>query len=120
MATVPEISLESLWNLKAWKRGLLGYTSAVDWNKTLLTSLKAREWPVNKTGKEETTARIRSVAKHQESIRVKLDLCIDPLNPSSHPTNIVNIVSGKAADDAVNAQDAVSIGTEAMKEHERQ
>ena len=49
-----------------------------------------------------------------------MELCIDPLNPSSHPSNIVNIVSGKVADDAVNAQDAVSIGTEAMKEHERQ
>ena len=72
------------------------------------------------TDKKETTARIRSVAKHRESIRIKLDLCIDPLNPSYHPTNIVNIVSGKVADDAINAQDAVSIGTEAMKEHERQ
>ena len=68
----------------------------------------------------ETTARIRSDAKDRESIRIKLELCIDPLNPSSHPSNIVNIVSGKVADDAVNAQDAVSIGTEAMKEHERQ
>jgi len=45
-----------------------------------------------------------------------LEFCIDPLNPS----NIVTIVSGKVADDAVNAQDAVSIGTDAMKEHERQ
>ena len=72
------------------------------------------------THEEETTARIRSDAKDRESIRIKLELCIDPLNPSSHPSNIVNIVSGKVADDAVNAQDAVSIGTEAMKEHERQ
>ena len=49
-----------------------------------------------------------------------LELCIDPLNPSSHHSDIVNIVSGKVADDAVNAQDAVSIGSEALKEHERQ
>ena len=47
-----------------------------------------------------------------------MELCIDPLNPSSHPSNIVNIVSGKVADDAVNVQDAVSIGTEALKEYE--
>ena len=47
-------------------------------------------------------------------------LCIDPLNPSSHPFNIVNIVSGKIAVDAVDAQDAVSIGTEALKEQGRQ
>ena len=71
------------------------------------------------THKEETTARIRSDAKDGESIRIKLELCIDPLNPSFHPYNIVNIVSGKEADDAVNAKDAVSIGSEALKEHER-
>lgn len=72
------------------------------------------------THKEETTARIRSDAKDRESICIKLELCIDPLNPSSHPSKIVNIGSGKVADDAVNAQDAVSIVTEALKEHERQ
>ena len=72
------------------------------------------------THKEETTARIQSDAKDRGSIRRKLELCIDPLNPSSHPSNIVNIVSGKVADDAVSAPDAVSIGTEALKEHERQ
>ena len=49
-----------------------------------------------------------------------MELCIDALNPSSHPSNIVNIVSGKVADDTVNAQDAVLIGTEAVKVHERQ
>ena len=47
------------------------------------------------TYKEETKARIRSDAKDQESIHIKLELCIDPLNPSSHPFNIVSIVSGK-------------------------
>ena len=72
------------------------------------------------THKEETKARIRSDAKDRESIRIKLELCIDPLNPSSHPFNSVSIVSGKIADDAVNAHDAVSIGTEALKEQERQ
>lgn len=69
------------------------------------------------TRKEETTARFRSDTKDRESIRIKLELCIDPLNPSSHPSNTVNIVSGKVADDALNGQDAVSIGTEALKEH---
>ena len=72
------------------------------------------------THKEETTAWIRSDAKDRESIRIKLELCIDPLNPSSHASNIVNVVSGKVADDAVNAQVSVWIGTEAMKEYERQ
>ena len=46
------------------------------------------------THKEETTARIGSDAKDRESIRIKLELSIDPLSPSPHPSNIVNIVSG--------------------------
>ena len=50
-----------------------------------------------------------------------MELFIDPLNPSSHPSNIVNIVSGEVADDTVNVRDAVSIGAKlAMEEHERQ
>ena len=32
----------------------------------------------------------------------------------------LSIVSSKVVDDAVNAQDKVSIGTEALQEHERQ
>ena len=48
-----------------------------------------------------------------------MELCIDALNPS-HPSNIVNIVSGKVADDTVNAQGTVLIGIEFVKVHERQ
>ena len=66
------------------------------------------------THKEETTARIPSDAKDRESTHIKLELS------SSHPSNIVNIVSGKVANDAVSAQHAVSIGRETMKKHERQ
>ena len=46
-------------------------------------------------------------------------MCIDPLNPTSHPSNIVNIVSGQVADNTVNVQDAASIGTASMKEFEK-
>ena len=49
---------------------------------------------------------------------MRFELCIDPQNPFSHPSDIVDIVSGKVGDDAVNAQVAVWIGQEAMKEHQ--
>lgn len=71
------------------------------------------------THKEETKARIKSDGADRENIRKKLALCIDPLNPASHPSNIVNIVSGQVADNTVNVHDALSIGTTSMKEFEK-
>jgi hypothetical protein len=56
--------------------------------------------------KEEMKARITKDGADRESIRDKLKLCIDPLAPTSHPPNIVNIVSGQVADHKVNVQDA--------------
>ncbi|CAB3980025.1 Hypothetical predicted protein [Paramuricea clavata] len=64
-------------------------------------------------------ARITKDGADQESIRDKLKLCIDPLAPTSHPPNIVNIVSGQVADHKVNVQDAVAIGTKQMQEFEK-
>jgi hypothetical protein len=71
------------------------------------------------THKEETNARIASDGIDRESIRKRLDLCIDPLEPASHPPNVVNIVSGQVADNTVNVQDAVAIGKKTMKEFEK-
>ncbi|CAH3171358.1 unnamed protein product [Porites lobata] len=62
------------------------------------------------THKEETKARIASDGKDRQSIRKKLDLCVDPLDTGSHPVNIVNIVTGQIADSSVNVQDALAIG----------
>ena len=58
--------------------------------------------------KVEMKARIVSDGADQQSIRNKLKLCIDLLDPTSHPPTIVNIVSGQVADDKVNVQDAVA------------
>ena len=68
--------------------------------------------------KEESKAPLKSDVADRESIRNKLALCIDPLNPASHPPSFVNIVSSQVADDTVNVQDAVAIGTASMKEFE--
>ena len=69
--------------------------------------------------KEEMKARIASDGADRQSIQNKLKLCIDPLDPSSHPPTIVNIVSCQVADDTVNVHDAVAIGTKQMQEFEK-
>ena len=69
--------------------------------------------------KEEMKARIISDGADCESIRDKLKLCIDLLDPTSHPPTIVNIVSGQIADGTVNVQDAVAIGSKQMQEFEK-
>jgi len=43
------------------------------------------------THKEERKSRIDSDGADSESIRKKLEMCIDPLDPSSHPPNIVKL-----------------------------
>ena len=68
--------------------------------------------------KEETTWRKNADRADRESIQ-KLDLCIKPLDPSSHPSSIVNIVSGQLADKTVNVHEAVKIGTQQMKDFEK-
>ena len=47
--------------------------------------------------KEENPARIRSDQKDRNSIRNKLEISIDPLDPTDHPDEIVNIVTGRIA-----------------------
>lgn len=71
------------------------------------------------THKEETKARIASDSSDRASIREKLKLIIDPLDPASHPPTIVNVVTGQVSDETVNVQDAVTIGTALMEEFER-
>jgi hypothetical protein len=70
------------------------------------------------THKEEMAARIASDGADRETIKKKLELCIDALDAASHPLNVVNIVSGKVADSSVNVQEAVAIGKTMMKEFE--
>ena len=61
--------------------------------------------------KKEMSASKKSDAIDRESIREKLQTCIDPLNPS-------DIVSGRIGPESVNADNAVSIGKEQMKKYE--
>ena len=45
--------------------------------------------------KEEIRARIKSDATDRGKLRDKLSSAIDPLDPSSHPKGIINLVTGR-------------------------
>ena len=64
--------------------------------------------------KEEMYARIMSDATDRGKLRDKLSTAIDLLDPSSHPTGIINLVTGKITGDNVNVDKSVSIGTYQM------
>ena len=72
-----------------------------------------------KVHKEEMKTTIAPDGADRQSIQEKLKLCIDLLDPTSHPPTIVNIVSGQVADDTVNVEDSVAIGTKQMQEFEK-
>ena len=69
--------------------------------------------------KEEMKARIASDGADRQSIQDELKLCIDLLDPASHPPTIANIVSGQVADDTVNVKGALTIGTKQIQEFEK-
>ena len=69
--------------------------------------------------KEESKGRIDSDMLDRDSIRRKLQECIDPMSPDHHPPELVNIVLGKVAQETVNAHRAVEIGSNQMKEFEQ-
>ena len=71
------------------------------------------------THKEESKGRIDSDKLDRDSIRRKLQECIDPLSPNDHPPEIVNIVLGKIAQETVNVDRAVEIGSSQMNEFEQ-
>ena len=48
----------------------------------------------------------------------KLQECIDLMNPEGHPPEVVNIAFGKIAQDNVNVDKAVELGSKQMKEFE--
>lgn len=68
--------------------------------------------------KEETKSRIKSDGADRENLSKKIELCVDPLDPASHPPSLLNIVSGQIANDTVNVHNAVAIGTKQMQEFE--
>ena len=68
--------------------------------------------------KEEMPGRMLTDAKDREKLRTKLSTSIDPLQPSSHPDGLVNVVTGRIAPAKVNAPFALEIGQAQMQEFE--
>ena len=69
--------------------------------------------------KEEGASRIKTDAGDREKIRNKLVICIDPLNPDSHPPgNLINIVTGRISPASVNVDDSVKLGENLMRTYE--
>ena len=60
--------------------------------------------------KEEGCGRIKADSADRNKIRDKLDICIDPLDHSQHPTQIVNIVTGVLCSENVDVDQAVTLG----------
>ena len=69
--------------------------------------------------KEESKGRIDSDKLDRNSIRRKLQECIGPMSPNDHPPEMVNIFLGKIAQETVNVDRAVKLGSNQMKEFEQ-
>jgi len=65
--------------------------------------------------KEEIPSRVKSDGRDRETIHQKLKQCINPLD-SGH--ELVNIVTGGVYSEKANVDNAVSIGTQQMKDFE--
>ena len=83
--------------LKTWALGL-HICSRLEQD---IISLVGKEQDISQEAhKDEMKARIASDGAERQSIQDKLKLCIDLLDPTSHPPTIVNILSGQVADDS--------------------
>ena len=72
--------------------------------------------PAQTTHKEEMEARIKADADDRKALGDKLELSIDPLDPSQYPDGLVNIVTGKVVSHPlVNVENAVEIGKSQMQ-----
>ncbi|KAJ4944771.1 hypothetical protein JOQ06_013311 [Pogonophryne albipinna] len=70
--------------------------------------------------KEEAKARVRADTKDRDGLHQKLDVCLHPLDPNTHPgESIVNITSGKIAPPTASVDSAVKIGEAMLEQFEK-
>ncbi len=66
--------------------------------------------------KEEMPSRLKSDNCDRSKIRIKLEQCINPLEPTQHPANLVNVSTGYInKSNAVNVEQAIDIGCQQMQ-----
>ena len=71
--------------------------------------------------KQVTTKNAKQELRVMESQRMltkELELCIEPLDPTQFPENIVNIVSGELALASINVENAVANWNTEMQDYE--
>ena len=62
--------------------------------------------------KEEGSAKMKEGGKDRDNIRASLATCINPLIPSEHASEVVNIHSGKLSSKDVNVDKCLQLGKE--------
>ena len=68
--------------------------------------------------RENFLSRVKSDNVDREKIREKLNLCINPLDPTQHPEQLVNVCIGMLGSEKTDVDDAVDIGRR-TKEYEK-
>ena len=70
--------------------------------------------------KEEMLSRIKADTKDRETLREKLKLIIDPLDPEQHQEGLVNVVTGKVVcNSSVNVNNAIKVGKKQIETFEQ-
>ena len=65
-------------------------------------------------------SRIKAATKDRETLREKLELIIDPLDPEQHQEGLVNVVTGKVVcHSSVNVNNAIMVGKKQMETFEQ-
>ena len=70
------------------------------------------------THKEELLQRVRADNVDREKLRAKIHTVINPLDSNEHMDCIINVVTGKVAQDNVNVDKSVEIGLQQMNDFE--
>ena len=64
-------------------------------------------------------SRIKADIKDRETLREKLELIIDPLDPEQHQEGLMNVVTGKVVcHSSVNVNNAIMVGKKQMEAFE--
>ena len=70
------------------------------------------------THKEELPHRVRADNEDREKLRTKFQTVINPLDSNEHMDRIINVVTGRVAQDNVNVDKSVEIGLQQMNDFE--
>ena len=99
--------------VKKWAYGLHICTEIIHDLEEMRTKNDHKNIQVHK---EEMPTRVKSHGCDCEKIRIKLEQFINPLEPTQHPTSLVNVSTGYITkDNAVNVEKAVELGCQQIK-----